>query len=37
MIDGDGTIVYANTDTDYRDRADPLDVLKALPRKAAAA
>lgn len=37
VIDSDGTIVYADTDTDYRDRADPLDVLKALPRKAAAA
>ncbi len=37
VIDSDGTIVYASTDTDYRHRADPLDVLKALPRKAAAA
>ena len=37
IIDHDGTIVYANTDVDYRDRADPLEVLKALPRKAAAA
>ena len=37
VIDRDGTIVYANTDVDFRYRADPQDVLKALPRKAAAA
>ena len=36
-IDRDGTIIYANTDVDYRDRADPRDVLNALTRKAAAA
>ena len=37
VIDRDGTIVYANTDVDFRYRADPLDVLKALSRKVAAA
>ena len=37
VIDGDGTIVYAYTDADYRDRADPRDVLEALTRRAAAA
>jgi peroxiredoxin len=37
VIGRDGTIIYANTDVDYRDRADPLDVLETLTRRAAAA
>ncbi len=37
VIDPDGTIIYAYTDADYRDRADPRDVLDALTRRAAAA
>jgi peroxiredoxin len=37
VIGSDGVISYAYTNTDYRDRADPLDVLKVLTRKAAAA
>jgi peroxiredoxin len=37
VIDRDGTIIYAYTDADYRDRADPRDVLDALTRRAAAA
>jgi peroxiredoxin len=37
VIDRDGTIIYAYTDVDYRDRADPRDVLDVLTRKAAAA
>jgi peroxiredoxin len=37
VIDRDGTIIYAYTDVDYRDRADPRDVLDLLTRKAAAA
>jgi peroxiredoxin len=38
VTDRDGTIIYAYTDVDYRDRADPLDVLQFLTtRKAAAA
>jgi peroxiredoxin len=37
VIDRDGTIIYAYTDVDYRDRADPLDVLELLTRKAVAA
>ncbi len=37
VIDRDGIIVYAYTDVDYRDRADPRDVLEILTRKAAAA
>ncbi len=37
VIDRDGTIIYAYTDVDYRDRADPRDVLEILTRKAAAA
>jgi peroxiredoxin len=36
VIGRDGTIIYANTDVDYRDRADPRDVLEALTHKAAA-
>jgi peroxiredoxin len=37
VIDRDGIIIYAYTDPDYRDRADPRDVLAALRKKAAAA
>jgi peroxiredoxin len=37
VIDRNGLIVYAYTDVDYRDRADPRDVLAALTRKAIAA
>ena len=37
VINRDGSIIYAYTDPDYRDRADPRDVLKVLTRKAAAA
>jgi peroxiredoxin len=37
VIDRDGTIIYAYTDVDYRDRADPRDVIKVLTQRAAAA
>ena len=37
VIGRDGTIIYAYTDPDYRDRADPRDVLKVVTRKAVAA
>jgi peroxiredoxin len=37
VIDRDGTIIYAYTDADYRDRADPRDVVKVLTQRAAAA
>jgi peroxiredoxin len=37
VIDRDGSIIYAYTDVDYRDRADPRDVLKVLTRNAVAA
>ncbi len=37
VIDRGGTIVYAYTDADYRDRADPADILKLLKTTAAAA
>ena len=37
VIDCDGTIIYAYTDADYRDRADPAEVLKTLTKKAVAA
>jgi peroxiredoxin len=37
VIDRDGVIIYAYTDADYRDRADPRDILKILTQKAAAA
>jgi peroxiredoxin len=37
IIDRNSVIIYAYTDPDYRDRADPRDVLKALTRKAVAA
>ena len=36
VIDRDGVIIYAYTDPDYRDRADPRDVLAAIRKKAAA-
>jgi peroxiredoxin len=32
VIGRDGAIIYAYTDVDYRDRADPRDVLKVLAR-----
>jgi peroxiredoxin len=37
VIDRDGTIIYAYTDADYRDRAEPADVLEVLKKTAAAA
>lgn len=37
IIDCDGVIIYAYTDADYRDRADPTDILAVLKRTAAAA
>lgn len=37
VIDREGSIIYAYTDVDYRDRADPREVLKAVTRRAAAA
>jgi peroxiredoxin len=37
VIDCNGLIVYAYTDVDYRDRANPRDVLAVLARKAVAA
>ena len=37
VINRDGSIIFAYTDADYRDRADPRDVLKVLTKKAAAA
>jgi peroxiredoxin len=37
IIDRDGVINYAYTDADYRDRADPTDILAVLKRTAAAA
>jgi len=37
VIDSNGTIIYAYTDPDYRDRADPHDVLKVLTKRAIAA
>jgi peroxiredoxin len=37
VIDRDGTIIYAHTDADYRDRADPRDILELLKQTAAAA
>jgi peroxiredoxin len=36
VIDRDGTIIYAYTDADYRDRADPRDVLQVLTQRVAA-
>ena len=37
VIDRDGAIIYAHTDVDYRDRADPRDVLQIVTKKAVAA
>ena len=37
VIDRDGTIIHAYTDVDYRDRADPNDVLQVPSKKAVAA
>jgi peroxiredoxin len=37
VIDRDGSIIYAHTDPDYRDRVDPRDVLAALAKKFVAA
>jgi peroxiredoxin len=37
VIAGDGTIIFAYTDPDYRDRADPREVLAVLGKEAAAA
>jgi peroxiredoxin len=37
IIGRDGVIVYAYTDADYRDRADPSDILAAVKQTAAAA
>jgi peroxiredoxin len=34
VIERNGSIIYAYTDADYRDRADPLDVLAVLAKKA---
>jgi peroxiredoxin len=36
LIDRDGTILFADTSVDYRERSDPLDVLQVLERRAAA-
>jgi peroxiredoxin len=36
VIGCDGIIIYAYTDADYRDRADPMDVLAILKQRAAA-
>jgi peroxiredoxin len=37
VVDRDGTIIYACANMDYRDRADPRDVLAVLAKAAAAA
>ena len=37
VIGTDGSIAYAYTDADYRDRADPRDVLAVVMKKAIAA
>jgi peroxiredoxin len=37
VIDRSGTIIYAYIDPDYRDRADPREVLKVLNKRAVAA
>ena len=37
VIDHSGSIIYAYTDVDYRDRADPRDVLRVLTKNAVAA
>lgn len=36
LIDRDGTILFADTGVDYRERSDPFDVLQVLERRAAA-
>jgi peroxiredoxin len=36
VADRGGTIIYAYTDVDYRDRADPREVLNAITQTAAA-
>ena len=36
VIGTDGVILFADTRVDYRERTDPLDVLGALERRAAA-
>jgi peroxiredoxin len=36
VVDRGGAIIYAHTDVDYRDRADPRDVLNMLTPRAAA-
>jgi peroxiredoxin len=36
VIEPDSTIIYANTDPDYRDRADPREVLQVLTQRVAA-
>ena len=37
VIGRNGSIIYAYTDVDYRDRADPRDVLQVLTKAAVAA
>jgi peroxiredoxin len=37
VIDCEGTIIFADVGVDYRDRADPREVLEVLKKKAAAA
>ena len=37
VINSDGLIIYAYTDPDYRDRADPREVLKVLTKSSVAA
>jgi peroxiredoxin len=37
IIDRNGVVIYAYTDADYRDRADPIDILAVLKRISAAA
>lgn len=37
VIDRNGMIMYAYTDPDYRDRADPREILKVLSKRAVAA
>jgi peroxiredoxin len=37
VIDRGGAIIYAYTDADYRDRADPMQILKLLNQSAATA
>jgi peroxiredoxin len=37
IVDRDGTIIYAYANVDYRDRADPREIIAVLTNKAAAA